>query len=46
MFSTKSVLGPIAVFIDPAAIHRVLIENSTNYRHERIYRRNLLSESL
>ena len=31
---TKTVLGPIAVVSDPAAIHRVLIENAANYRRE------------
>ena len=33
---TKTVLGPIAVVSDPAAIHRVLIENAANYRRERL----------
>ena len=37
---TKTVLGPIAVVSDPAAIHRVLIENSTNYRRERLQKRS------
>jgi adenine deaminase len=33
---TRTVLGTIAVVSDPSAIARVLIDNSANYRRERL----------
>ncbi|WP_395665478.1 cytochrome P450 [Methylocella sp.] len=41
----RTILGPIAVVSDPAAIRRVLVDNAANYRKDALQKR-LLGESL